>query len=132
MIIFPDTEKLARSYMLEALAAQGDALPVSTGVPNPRPERFVRVIVNPGADTSLVTSKAQVIVQCYDVDEVRAGDTARLVAALMKAAPGQRIDGYPHVHRAEKIGGPTRLDDPDLEGVARYQVIVNWSVRATH
>lgn len=132
MIIFPDVEKLARSYLLESLAAQGNAQPVSTGVPNPRPERFVRVIVNPGADTSLVTSKVQVIVQCYDVDEVRAGDTARLVAALMKAAPGRRIDGYPHVHRAEKIGGPTRLDDPDLESVARYQVVVNWSIRATH
>lgn len=132
MIVFPDAERLARLYLLDALAGQGVDVPVSTGVPNPRPERFVRVIVNPGADTSVVTSKAQVIVQCYDTDETRAGHTARLVAALMKAAPGQRIDGYPHVHRAEKIGGPTRLDDPDLESVARYQVVVNWSIRATH
>lgn len=128
MIVFPDVEALTVAYLREQIPG----VSVSTAVPARRPDRFIRVTVNGGPDTSVVTSRTQIVVQCYDTDAVRASEMTRTAAAVMKAATGRRINGYPHVQRADKVGGPTRLDDPDLEGVARYQVVIEWLIRATH
>lgn len=132
MIVFPDDEALAITYLRTWLAEAGQAQPVGTKRPNPRPDRFITIYSNGGSDASIINTNAQLVIQCSDVVEVRAKDTARLVAAIMTAAPGQRIDGYPYVQRAKKIGGPTRLDDPEVPGMARYQVVISWLIRAAH
>jgi len=133
LIVHPDVDQLAVDYFAEALAAQGHAQHVGKSVPaRNRPDRFMRVFSNGGPDESLITTRAQVVAQLYDTDGPRCASTANLVAALGKDAMGRLIHGYPYIQDARKVGGPTDLDDPDVKTHVRYQVVLNWLIRAKH
>lgn len=133
LIVHPDVDQLAVTYFTNTLAAQGHTQHVGKKVPaKNRPDRFMRVYSNGGPDESLIATRAQVVAQLYDIDGPRCAQTANLVAALGKAAVGFLFDGYPYVSRAKKLGGPTDLDDPDVKTHVRYQVVLEWLIRAKH
>lgn len=133
LIVHPDVDQLAVDYFTATLAAEGHSQHVSKKVPaKNRPDRFMRVFSNGGPDQSLITTKAQVVAQLYDIDDPRCARTANLVAGLGKAAVGYLFDGYPYVAEAKKVGGPTDLDDPDVKTHVRYQVVLEWLIRAKH
>jgi hypothetical protein len=133
LIVHPDVDALAVTYFDTALAANGDGQHVGKKVPaRGRPDRFVRVFSNGGPDVSIITTKAQIVAHVYDTDGPRCAHTAALIAGLGKAAVGQLIDGYPYVAKADKIGGPTDLEDPNIPGMSRYQVVFDWLIRAKH
>ncbi len=133
MILHAAAGEIAKSYFTAALAAYGDPQHVGTRVPaKNRPDRFVRVFSNGGPDESLITTRAQIVAHIYDIDGARAARTAELIVALGKDAVGRMINGYPFVAKARKLGGPTDLDDPDLPGMARVQVVFEWLIRAVN
>ncbi|WP_078344596.1 hypothetical protein [Mycobacteroides chelonae] len=133
LIVHPDVDQLAVDYFSNTLASQGHAQHVSKKVPTKnRPDRFLRVFSNGGPDVSLIATRAQIVAHLYDIDGPRCAATANLVAGLGKAAVGYLFDGYPHVAEAKKIGGPTDLDDPDVKTHVRYQVVLEWLIRAKH
>ena len=134
LVVFPDTDILARAVLLDGLAARGvTGVAVATQLPSPMPDRFVRCFTLPGREVCRRTQWVQVVAQVYDVgDEVRCAEVARLCGALLRAAPDTLIDGedLPVTEPCEK-NGPYPSPDPDFPGHDRYQVTVTWTVQST-
>ena len=116
-IAFPDVEAVTVAYLRSALAARSDSARVSTRVPNPRPERLVRISRTGGGRRNIVQDDAQVTAECWAPDSVGASSLCRLVRALLGAM------NTGDVWYAGEVGGP--VDHPDgLTDFPRYQTTV--------
>jgi len=112
VILFPDAVALVVDYLTEELDDRGDTADVLSTVPNPRPDRFVRVHRLGGPRHNLVVDAASIGVECSALTETDAHDLAQLCRALLFALASQVRDGVP-VYRVEEIAGPGDLPDPD-------------------
>lgn len=131
VVMFPDTDALARKYLLQGLAEHGvTGIGVGTKLPSPPPERFIRCFTIPGRDVSPRTQWCQVIVQVYDTDAVACSQLARLCGAVMRSAPDMVVDGEQPVSEPVEKSGPFPSDDPDLPGTPRYQVNISWTLHS--
>lgn len=134
LVIFPDTDEYAKSVALQGLAENGvTGIAVATKLPNPMQNRFIRLFTIPGREISRRTQWCQVIGQVYDIKgkEVRCADLARLLGAVLRAAPDMVIDGEQLVTEPCEKHGPFPSDDPDLPGIPRWQVNLTWTVQST-
>jgi hypothetical protein len=87
IIVFVDAEDVLCTWLAAQLDALDHDLPVGTRVPDPRPDRFIRLIRTGGVRYTLVTDAAQVAVECWDVVESAAAAMAQLCRGLINAAP---------------------------------------------
>ncbi|MDB5716449.1 MAG: hypothetical protein JWO15_3846 [Sphingomonadales bacterium] len=117
-ILFPDAELWAVSYLSDALASRpepyADAL-VSNAVPSPRVDRMV-IVRRDGGQAVDLRDDARLSVRTWATTEQDAADLARLVAALLWAAP----DGLPVVRVAQE-SGPSAVADQSGQAL-RYSV----------
>lgn len=116
VITFPDAEALVVEYLTDKVDAH-----VSTRVPNPRPERLVRVILTGSARRTLTHEDAQVTVECWSPSAPDARDLAADVYGWLGtldvngAHVPQGPDGW--------LGGPYSEPDPET-GTPRYVMTV--------
>lgn len=110
VVIQPDVEMWAYNYLTTALAARSEPYADATvdiKLPKDLPERVVWVRRDGGPRLDLVREAARLSVNVLAIKEEDATDLARLVAALLWAAP----DGAPVVKVAQ-LSGPSVVDDP--------------------
>lgn len=134
LVIFPDTDTLARKYLLQGLAEHGTTgIAVGTKLPSPMQNRFIRCFTIPGRAVSRRTQWCQVIVQVYDSknNDVRCSQLAQLCAAVLRSAPDMEVDGQQFVSEPCELQGPFPYEDPDLPGIPRYQATVTWTVQSS-
>lgn len=110
-VLFPDAEVLLVAYLSEALPG----VPVSTKIPNPRPDvPFLRVLRVGGTRRDLVTDQPMVVVEAWAGDDGPASDLARLAQAYVFAlAQTDRPQGY--VRAVREVGGIADNPDPVSE-----------------
>lgn len=123
-IIFDDAELWACNYLRPALAARPEAytdnvfvsnsIPVdpATGEPKRR-DRMVIVRRDGGLRSGVVLDNPRLGIQCWAMNKQDAVDLARMVLALLVAAPG---DGS--VKALTNFSGPTRISDPSRQPLA--------------
>lgn len=68
------------------LVAAVPGVPVSTRVPNPRPDRFVR-LVRAGGSRTRELDKMLLVVECWALDAVQAEQDALTVAEALRTSP---------------------------------------------
>jgi hypothetical protein len=130
---FPDTDTLARKYLLQGLAEKGiTGIAVATKLPSPMQNRFIRLYSIPGRELRR-TQNVQIVAQFYDTkgNDVRCNQLARLGGSVLRAAPEMVVDGEQWVSEPCEKSGPIPYEDPDLPGIPRYQVTVFWTVHST-
>lgn len=118
---FEDPEAVVVSYLNACLVAAEDPARASTRVPNPRPPRFVRVMLTGTVRRSVSRRDAQVTVECWDAIAPDAAALADDVADWLEA-----LDvGASHVPQGPDgwLGGPHSQQDPD-SGSPRYVMTV--------
>lgn len=133
LVMFPDTDRLARRYLLAGLAEHGvTGIAVGTELPSPMQNRFIRCYTIPGRETSRRTQWCQVICQVYDTkgNAVRCQELARLSAAVLRSAPDMVVDGEQPISEPCEKQGPFPYEDPDLPGIPRYQATITWTVQS--
>lgn len=131
--MFPDTDVLARKVALQGLAEHGvTGIKVATELPSSIPARFIRLYTVPGREISRRTQWCQVIGQVYDAkgEDERCNYTARLLGAVLRAAPDMVVDGDQPINLAGEMHGPFPTEDPDLPGLPRYQVNLTWTMQS--
>ena len=110
VVVFPDVEMWACGHLQEALAARSEpyaaGVYVGNTVPTPRSDRMVVVRRDGGPRLDRTRDLAHLTVRVWGSSEQEATDLARLVGALLWAAP----DGEP-VIRVEQPTGPTPVAD---------------------
>ncbi|MEU2740220.1 hypothetical protein ABZ656_33905 [Streptomyces sp. NPDC007095] len=122
---FPDGVDVVRRYLAESFAARGDVLDVVTRVPNPRPDRFIRIERVGGSRIDRVTDRPRLDIHCWALDEESAADLVKVARALAFAIPGWR--GAVAYDVAE-VGGPNTAPDP-VSGQERASFAVEVSLR---
>lgn len=123
-ILFADTELWATTYLRAGLTARSEdytddvfvsnsiPLNASTGEPERR-DRMVIVRRDGGLGSSVVLDNPRLGIQCWAQTTQDAVDLARMVLALLIAAPG---DG--DVKACRNPTGPTRISDPSQQPLA--------------
>jgi len=134
LVLFPDTDTLARKVALQGLAEHGvTGIAIGTRLPSPMQNRFIRLFTLPGRELSRRTQTCQVIGQCYDTkgNDVRCSQLAQLLGAVLRSAPDMVVDGGQPVSEPCELHGPIPYEDPDWPGIPRYQVTVFWTVQSS-
>ena len=134
LVVFPDTDTLARKYLLQGLAEHGvTGIAVGTKLPSPMQNRFIRCYTIPGREISRRTQWCQVVVFVYDSkgNEVRCSQLAQLCGAVLRSAPDMVVDGEQMVTEPVEKNGPFLSEDPDSPGIPRYQVNLTWTIQST-
>ena len=110
VVIFPDVDLWATGYLRSALAARAEpyaaGVKVAVTVPATRPARLVVVRRDGGPRLDVARETARLGVRVWAGTEQDATDLARLVAALLWAAP----DGNP-VLKVTQTSGPSPVPD---------------------
>lgn len=122
-VAFPDIEAALVAWLPSALLPYGINQPVSTRIPNPRPDRFVRIHRTGGPQTSVVTDGAQVTVECWDISDVQAAATSRVLRAVLTSARNIATPTGALIYDVNEFSGPGLLPDPS--GQPRY----TWTVQ---
>lgn len=109
-VVFPDVELWATGWLRTALAARPEAYAanvfVGTAVPSTRRDRMVTIRRDGGPRLDATREAARLGVNVWGKTEQEASDLARLVRALLWAAP----DGNP-VCRVDELAGPSPVAD---------------------
>lgn len=120
-VIFDDIELWACSYMRDALEARwepfADGVFVSNAIPvnaeTGEPERRPRMVIfrrDGGARTNQVLDNPRLAVDVWAMKDADAVNLARLVNALLHAAPGDE-----NVKAVRETSGPNRVPDPSRQ-----------------
>ncbi|MGW9021264.1 hypothetical protein ACWGOE_07270 [Leucobacter chromiiresistens] len=83
---------------------------VATEVPNPMPERFIKVDRTGGRRTNKVTERVQLTVLVWAPTKTEASDLAQEARGDLDELDS--VDGV-SVYLLEEVGGPTSDPDPD-------------------
>jgi len=113
VVVFPDVELWATAHLRTALAARPEAYAADVYVSNVMPEvRRDRMVLvrRDGGPTSRLRDTARLTVNVWGHTEQEATDLARLVGALLWAAP----DGDPVIYITQPTG-PTPVADPSRQ-----------------
>lgn len=121
-IVFPDVEALLVRVLPSLVGVS-----VSTKVPHPRPDSFVRVKRVGGGRRDLVTDEPIVVVECWAADEVAASYLGRTTHAHVYALAQTSHDGD-YVRAVREVGGLQSFPDP-LSKTPRYQFTVQMQTR---
>lgn len=122
-VVFPDVELWATTWLRAALT--GRAEPYTQGVlvgvvlPTTRRPRMVMVRRDGGPRLDVAREAARLGVNVWGATEQEASDLARLVAALLWAAP----DGNP-VCKATQLAGPSPVADSQPRRYMTFELVV--------
>lgn len=110
VIVFPDIEQLLVDWLTEHLPEYGYTVPVSTQIPDERPESFVTVPRVGGPRRNLVVDSPTISCDSYAIRPKPALELAQVVRGIIHAAAGQVLGGY-QVYRVTEFTGPGNLPD---------------------
>lgn len=127
VLIPPDVEAVYQSYLRTSLAARGWTVKVASTVPATRPQYMVKVTLTGGSTRSQISHEAQLTVECWADDSVKASELSRLCHGLTIAMQGAVFSGV-WVRAARPVSGPTFFPDPDTS-TPRYQFTTRLDVR---
>lgn len=128
LIVFSDpvvTTCTAIAARLPELGYTG--IPAVGEVPDPRPERFVRVLRAGGARDGLVVDDALLLVEAWAESDYESARLAAAARAVVNAMQGSVIDGVT-VYTVTELSGPTNLPDP-VSAQSRHTWTVEISCR---
>jgi len=123
-VLFPDVELWATGYLRTALDSRTepytDNVYVGNVVPDTRASRMV-VVRRDGGPLDRLRDTARLVVRTWATSEQDVNDLARMVGALLWAAP----DGQP-VIRVDQPTGPTPVADPSRQPLRlqTFEVVV--------
>lgn len=117
LIAFADAEALAVTWLTGKL---GTGVAISTQVPNPRPDKHVKVIAVGARRTDLAYREARLVFECWATNETDASAIAELVDAHMNGAEAETVGGS-FIRRVSHVGGPVNSADPE-SNTPRYLV----------
>jgi len=127
IIVFPDAEQLLGDAMRAQLQATlGREIPVSTDVPDPRPQEFILLRRVGGVRRTLVTDLPTILVEAWAKTPSRAWRLAALAQGILYWFT--EIDGHA-VSVDGEFSGPTNLPD-GLSGQPRYTATYSVAIRA--
>lgn len=118
-VAFPDSVALCVAFLKAQFASRGETAKVASKVPNPRPNRLVRVSYAGGVRANVGYDAPRVTFDSWDQDEVAAAALHRLTRAVMGSIEGQTI-GSNWVAQAKETGNPGLYPDPDTN-LPRFQ-----------
>lgn len=125
----PDVELWATTYLRAALGDRDESYAanvyVSNRVPTQRRDRMVLVRRDGGPRLDQTREAARLAVRVWDTNEQDCNDLARLVRALLWAAP----NGDP-VLRVRDLSGPSSV--PDESKVHQRYMVLEVTVRGTN
>jgi hypothetical protein len=127
VLLPPDIENLARTYLVAALAPT----PVATRRPVPdnladTVSGFLRVEAGGGSKPNQFHYDAQCLLHGYSPNEIEAKSIAAKAVALMGAARGQTINGW-YVVGVMTASPASRRTDPNVN-LPRFLSTVTWRV----
>lgn len=111
-VLFPDAEAVVATAVRAQLVADGQAAPVGTRVPSPRPASFVVVIRTGGVSPDIVTDGAQLSLEGWAGTASGARALCERVRATVKAMRGGVFSGVP-IYAVQEVAGPANLPDPE-------------------
>lgn len=121
---FPDLEQ----WLCDVL---NPGVPVGTAPPNPRPERFVTVLVTGGPGrTSRVSETATIVIDSYAATETAALALANTCRQQLAELEGDETAGV-HVKTVVENGRPGNLPHPSIPG-ARYTQSLDIGIRGAN
>jgi hypothetical protein len=126
-VTFPDVEALLTGALPSLLAARGFTVPVGTKVPNPRPARFVRLVVASGNRRNLVAAAPTVTIEGWAQTETDAWALTEAARCCVESLSGQVVGGVP-VIRSHDFPLPDKFIDLDT-GQPRYTTTGSFVVR---
>lgn len=126
VIKFGDAEAMAIAWLTGKL---GSGVLIHTKVPNPRPAKFVQVVLTGGRRIDLAYRRAQLTFKCWGATEVAASDLCDLTYAQFFAVAGETVGGVT-VRRVDEVGAPANVPDPESD-LPRYQFTVGAECRGT-
>lgn len=111
--MWADAEALTRAYLLDVLPSRGLDVPVATVAPDPRPERFVRLMSSGSERRTIVHRDTRITVEVWNAlgEAAAAADVEVVYLALDDWELVPDFDGWP--------SGPYPQPDPDT-GCPRY------------
>lgn len=118
VIEYPDIEAALRTYLLPRVG-----VPVSTGVPKPRPAEFL-IVRRTGGPTVGLFDQPMVTVEAWAATTAAASALAARARAHLRACPGRLLE----VTNYTEFSGPASLPDP-TSGQARYTWTCSLMVR---
>lgn len=127
--VFPDVEALLTDYLRTNLAFM-DSMHVSTTVPNPRLEEFIRLMRTGGPRMNQVADRPQITIECWAMDEARAYEIAKYARAYLHKLPGSTHGGVTF-YRLDEFSGPILDSDQELSDMPRYSWTFSIGVRGT-
>lgn len=131
VMVFPDVEAALVGYLTAELARRGQPATVATHVPDPRPDRLVKVTRTGGPQRDHITDLPQVTFECWATDEIEASELARLARALVWLTTTTAVDtpdGPMWVRHTAEVGGIAFNPDPETR-LPRYQFTAQLDVR---
>lgn len=126
--IFADSEALLTSYLRDKLSSE--SMHVSTNVPNPRLEEFIRIMRTGGTVMNVVADRPQFTIECWAMNEERAYEIAALARAHIHALEGTVWDGATF-YRMDEFSGPILTSDVELSDMPRYSWTFTIGVRGS-
>lgn len=121
LVAAPDIEAALVAHIRSALTARGAPAHVGTTIPNPRPNRLVRVTRMGGPRRNLVTDAPVVVFEAWEASTVAAYALGSLVESIVLAANGSSIGTKSvWVDDVASVGGLSFFPDPDTSS-PRYQ-----------
>lgn len=122
-LVFPDVELWATSWLRTALAGRTEAYAadvlVGVTLPSTRRPRMVMFRRDGGARLDVAREAPRLGINVWGSTEQEASDLARLVAALLWAAP----DGEP-VCKATQLSGPSPVADEQPRRYMTFELVV--------
>jgi hypothetical protein len=97
-----------------------DVLPVGTGIPEPKPPVFVRVIGVGGTPETIVSDAFTVTIEVYALKESAAAEAAAEVLARLTLASLEGTLGGEVCYRVGVMALPQNYPNPTVPSHARY------------
>lgn len=129
VVLFPDAAKVVIDYLADEFDDRDETAVVVGAVPNPRPNKFVRVMRTGGPRINPVVDRPLITVEAWADDPDVAGQLARLSRGLIHAMRGT-VQGGVTCYRIDEAAGPADLPDPD-SAQSRVTFLVAIGMRGT-
>ena len=129
LAVAPDTlDALITSLHTELATLRLMPVAVTAKVPNPRPERLVRLTRVGGPATSRIVDTPLLLLEAWAPTEKETQELLNDARALVLRT-GRHMPGL-FVRRAAEVGGPSMDPDPDTDS-PRWRCTVELTVRMT-